>query len=213
MYDENKVHLIAHPLVQHKISLLRDKNTGTKEFRELVSETAMLISYEATRDLPMKEITVETPIGLAKTKVISGRKLASVPIMRAGLGMEDGIESLVPAAKVGHIGIFRDDANGCAPVQYYNKLPFDIAEREVIICDPMLATGHASAKAVQLIKDAGCTSIKFMCLIAAKPGIETLLNAHPDIELFCGAIDEKLNETNYICPGMGDAGDRIFGTK
>ena len=204
--------LIDHPLVQHKISLMRDKNTGSKEFRELVSETAMLMTYEATRNLPLKEVDIETPVAVARTKVISGRKLAFVPVLRAGLGMVDGAVTLVPAAKIGHIGMFRDPKTHEA-VEYYSKLPVDIAERDVIVVDPMLATAGTAIASIAKIKETGATNIKFMCIIASKFGIEELMKAHPDVEIYCGAIDEKLNENLYIVPGLGDAGDRIFGTK
>lgn len=208
----NNVTIIEHPLVQHKISLLRDINTGSKEFRELVSETAMLMCYEATRDLPLKTVEVQTPLAIAKTKVISGRKLAFVPILRAGLGMVDGAVQLVPAAKIGHIGIFRDPETKNA-VQYYCKLPFDIAERDVIITDIMLATGGTSVKTIEILKNAGAKNIKMMCIITCPEGIEAVHKAYPDVEIYCGAVDEKLDEKLYIVPGMGDAGDRIFGTK
>ena len=207
-----ELHVIDHPLVQHKISLLRDKNTGTKEFRELVSEIAMFICYEATRDLPLKEIELETPIAVAKTKVISGKKLAFVPILRAGLGMVDGVTSLVPAAKIGHIGIFRDPGTKDA-VKYYSKMPEDIEEREVIIVDPMLATGNSATAAITEIKKLGVKSIKFMCIISSPEGVKAVQTAHPDVEIYTGVIDEGLNEDKYIIPGVGDAGDRIFGTK
>lgn len=206
------VQILDHPLIQHKISLLRDKNTGTKEFKELVSEIATLMCYEATRDLPLKEVEIETPIAVAKTKVISGRKLAFVPILRAGLGMVDGVLALVPAAKVGHIGLFRDPETHLA-VEYYCKLPNDIHERDVIVVDPMLATGGSAVEAINRIKEAGARSIKFMCIIAAPEGIKALKDAHGDIEIYCGVCDEKLDEHCYIVPGLGDAGDRIFGTK
>ena len=207
-----ELHIINHPLVQHKISLLRDKNTGTKEFRELVSEIAMFICYEATRDLPLKEIELETPIAVAKTKVISGKKLAIVPILRAGLGMVDGVTSLVPAAKIGHIGIFRDpDSKGA--VQYYSKMPEDIEEREVIIVDPMLATGNSATAAITEIKKLGVNNIKCRCIIASPEGVKAVQTAHPDVEIYTGVIDQGLNEDKYIVPGVGDAGDRIFGTK
>ena len=207
-----ELHVIDHPLVQHKISLLRDKNTGTKEFRELVSEIAMFICYEATRDLPLKEIELETPIAVAKTKVISGKKLAFVPILRAGLGMVDGVTSLVPAAKIGHIGIFRDPGTKDA-VKYYSKMPEDIEEREVIIVDPMLATGNSATADISEIKKLGVKSIKFMCIISSPEGVKAVQTAHPDVEIYTGVIDEGLNEDKYIIPGVGDAGDRIFGTK
>jgi len=206
------VTIIEHPLVQHKISLLRAINTGSKEFRELVSETAMLMCYEATRDLPLKTVEVQTPLAIAKTKVISGRKLAFVPILRAGLGMVDGAVQLVPAAKIGHIGIFRDPETKNA-VQYYCKLPFDIAERDVIVTDIMLATGGTVVKTIEILKNAGAKNIKIMCIITCPEGIEAVHKAYPDVEIYCGAVDEKLDENLYIVPGMGDAGDRIFGTK
>lgn len=208
----NNVTIIEHPLVQHKISLLRDINTGSKEFRELVSETAMLMCYEATRDLPLKTVEVQTPLAIAKTKVISGRKLAFVPILRAGLGMVDGAVQLVPAAKIGHVGIFRDPETKNA-VQYYCKLPFDIAERDVIITDIMLATGGTAVKTIEILKNAGAKNIKMMCIITCPDGIEAVHKAYPEVEIYCGAVDEKLDEKLYIVPGMGDAGDRIFGTK
>ena len=202
-----------HPLVQHKISLLRDKNTGSKEFRELVQEIAMFMCYEATRDLPLKEGQIETPLGLANSNIISGRKVAFVPIMRAGLGMMDGALALVPAAKVGHIGLYRDEANGNAPQEYYCKLPFDIANREVIILDPMLATGGSAVKAVDIVKKAGAKQIKFMCIITCPEGLKAFQTAHPDVDIICGAVDKGLNENSYIVPGIGDCGDRLFGTK
>ncbi|MGN0613501.1 MAG: uracil phosphoribosyltransferase [Porcipelethomonas sp.] len=205
------LHLIEHPLIQHKISLLRDKNTGVKEFRELTSETAMLMCYEATRDLPLKEVEIATPVAVAKTKIISGRKLAFVPILRAGLGMIDGVTSLVPAAKIGHLGIFRDEEQNA--VQYYCKLPEDIAERDVIVVDPMLATGSTAVHAISKIKEHGVKNIKFMCIIASPEGLDKLMTAHPDIDVYCGVRDKGLNENKYIVPGLGDAGDRIFGTK
>ena len=204
--------IFDHPLIQHKISLLRNKNTGSKEFRELVSEVSMLLCYEATRDLPLKEIEFETPIALAKTKVIAGRKLAFVPILRAGIGMLDGVLSMVPAAKVGHIGLYRDPQT-LEPVKYYCKLPSDINEREVIVLDPMLATGGSAAAAIKMLKDSGATNLKFMCIIAAPEGLKALTEAHPDVQVYCGALDEKLNDDKYIVPGLGDCGDRIFGTK
>ena len=204
--------IFDHPLIQHKISLLRNKNTGSKEFRELVSEVSMLMCYEATRDLPLKEIEIETPIALAKTKVIAGRKLAFVPILRAGIGMLDGVLSMVPAAKVGHIGLYRDPQI-LEPVKYYCKLPSDINEREVIVLDPMLATGGSAAAAIKMLKDSGATNLKFMCIIAAPEGLKALTEAHPDVQVYCGALDEKLNDDKYIVPGLGDCGDRIFGTK
>ncbi len=204
--------IMDHPLIQHKISLLRDKNTGAKEFRELTSEIAMLMCYEATRDLPLKEVEIETPIAVAKTKVISGRKMAFVPILRAGLGMVEGVLNLVPAAKVGHIGLYRDPET-LKPVEYYCKLPVDIEEREVIVIDPMLATGGSAVDAINLIKAKGVKNIKFMCIIAAPEGLEALTTAHPDVPVYIAALDEKLDDHCYIMPGLGDAGDRIFGTR
>ena len=206
------IHVVDHPLVQHKISLMRDKMTGVKEFRELTSETAMLICYEATRDLPMKEITIETHQGIAKTKVISGRKLAFVPILRAGLGLVDGVTSLIPAAKIGHIGIFCEPGTHDA-VKYYSKMPDDIAEREVSVVDAMLATGTSAIAAIKDLKEMGVKSIKFLCILACPEGRDALLAAHPDVDIYCGGVDASLNEKGYIVPGLGDAGDRIFGTK
>ena len=206
------LHIIDHPLVQHKITLLRDKNTGTKEFRELVSEIAMFICYEATRDLPLKEIEMETPLAVAKAKIISGRKLAFIPILRAGLGMIDGVTTLVPAAKIGHIGIFRDPDTHI-PIKYYSKMPEDIAERDAIIVDPMLATGNSAVAAITELKSLGVKNIKFMCIICSPEGVEAINSTHPDVEIYAGVMDQGLNEDKYIVPGIGDAGDRIFGTK
>lgn len=211
MENNKNVFIMDHPLIQHKLTYLRDKNTGAKDFRQLVSEIAMLLCYEATRDLPLEETTVETPVAVAKTKVIAGRKLAFIPILRAGLGMVDGVLSLVPAAKVGHIGLYRDPKT-LKPVEYYSKLPNDIDQRDVIVLDPMLATGGSSVDAVTIIKRSHPKSIKFMCIIAAPAGIETFTKAHPDAQLYCAAVDDHLNEHGYIVPGLGDAGDRIFGT-
>ena len=204
--------ILDHPLVQHKISLLRSKRTGTKEFRDLVGEIATLMCYEATRDLPTEEVEIETPIAIARTRMLSGRKLAFVPILRAGLGMVDGMLTLVPAAKVGHIGLYRNEKT-LEPVEYYCKLPEDIGERDVIVLDPMLATGGSACDAITLIKKRGARSIKFLCLIAAPEGVARLQETHPDVEIYIAAMDEKLNENGYIVPGLGDAGDRIFGTK
>ena len=204
------VEIVDHPLIQHKISLLRDRNTGTKEFRDLVSEIAMLLCYEATRDLPTEE--VETPVALARTKVLAGRKLALVPILRAGLGMVDGMLNLIPAAKVGHIGMYRNEET-LEPVEYYCKLPNDINEREVFVLDPMLATGGSACEAIGQIKKRGAKHIKFIGLVAAPQGLKALHEAHPDVDIYVGALDEKLNDNGYIVPGLGDAGDRIFGTK
>lgn len=206
-----KVFVMDHPLIQHKLTFLRDKNTGSKEFRALVSEIANLICYEATRDLPLKEVQTETPMTTATTKVIAGRKLAFVPILRAGLGMVDGVLKLVPAAKVGHIGLYRDHET-LQPVEYYSKLPSDLPERDVIVLDPMLATGGSAVDAITIIKRSNPKSIKFMCIIAAPEGVKTLTEAHPDVQVYCAAVDERLNENGYILPGLGDAGDRIFGT-
>ena len=206
------VEIVEHPLIQHKISLLRDRNTGTKEFRDLVSEVAMLLCYEATRDLPTEEVEVETPIALARTKVLAGRKLALVPILRAGMGMVDGMLRLIPAAKVGHIGLYRNEGT-LQPVEYYCKLPKDIAEREVMVLDPMLATGGSATDAISLIKKRGAKHIKFIALLAAPEGMKALHEAHPDVDIYVGALDERLNAQGYIVPGLGDAGDRIFGTK
>jgi len=208
----NKVFVMDHPLIQHKISLIRDVNTGVKEFRELTEEIAMLMGYEVTRNLPLKEVEIETPIAVAKTKVISGKKLAIVPILRAGLGMVDGMLKLIPAAKVGHIGLYRDPET-LEPVEYYCKLPTDVQERDLIVLDPMLATGGSASAAIKFIKDRGVTSIKLMCLIASPEGIERVNRDHPDVEIYCAAVDEKLNDHGYIVPGLGDAGDRLFGTK
>jgi uracil phosphoribosyltransferase len=204
--------VMDHPLIQHKISLIRDKQTGTKDFRELVAEIAMLMAYEVTRDLPLKEVEIETPVAKAKTKVISGKTLGVVPILRAGLGMVDGILQLVPAAKVGHIGLYRDPET-LLPVEYYCKLPADATERDLIIVDPMLATGGSACDAITLIKERGVKNIKFVCLIAAPEGIAAVQKAHPDVDVFVGAVDERLNDHGYIVPGLGDAGDRLFGTK
>ena len=204
--------ILDHPLVQHKVSHLRDRNTGTKEFKELVSELAMLLCYEATRDLPTEEVEIETPVAIAKTRVLSGRKLALVPILRAGLGMVDGMLTLLPAAKVGHIGLYRNEET-LEPVEYYCKLPSDIAERDVMVLDPMLATGGSAVDAITQIKKRGAKSIKFLAIIAAPEGLERLHSVHPDVDIYVAALDEKLNENGYIIPGLGDAGDRIFGTK
>lgn len=212
MFKNENVFVMDHPLIQHKLTYLRDKRTGSKQFRELVSEIAMLMCYEATRDLPLKEITTETPMMSAKTKVISGRKLAFVPILRAGLGMVDGVLSLIPAAKVGHIGMYRDPQTH-EPIDYYCKLPSDLPQRDVIVLDPMLATGGSAIDAVDKIKKFNPHSIKFMCIIAAPEGLEAFTKAHPDIQVYCANVDDCLNDHCYILPGLGDAGDRIFGTK
>lgn len=207
-----KVVIMDHPLIQHKIGFIRRMDTGTKDFRQTISEIAMLICYEATRDLKLDEVEIETPICKTTVKELKGKKMAIIPILRAGLGMVDGMLSLIPAAKVGHIGLYRDPST-LAPVEYYCKLPADCAEREVFVVDPMLATGGSSVAAIQMLKDKGCKSIHFMCIIAAPEGIKKMQEAHPDVDLYVGALDEKLNDHGYIVPGLGDAGDRIFGTK
>ncbi|MBQ8016128.1 MAG: uracil phosphoribosyltransferase [Clostridia bacterium] len=208
----SKVTIMDHPLIQHKLTFLRDENTGSMEFRNLVGEIAMLMCYEATRDLPLEEVDTKTPITVAKTKVIAGKKLAFVPILRAGRGMVDGVLALVPSARVGHIGLYRDPET-LQPVEYYCKLPADIEEREVIVVDPMLATGGSAIDAITQIKKRNPQKIKFMCIIAAPEGLDALKEAHPDVDIYVGALDEKLNDHGYIVPGLGDAGDRIFGTK
>lgn len=206
------VNIINHPLVKHKITLMRDEKTGTREFRILVEEVAMLMGYEAMRDLPTEDFEVKTPITTRKLPMLCGKKLAIVPILRAGLGMVSGLLALVPSAKVGHIGLYRDEVTH-EPHEYYCKLPDRINERLVIVCDPMLATGGSAIQAVDFLKDKGCKNIKFMCIIAAPEGLDALRTAHPDIDIYVGNLDEKLNEDAYIVPGLGDAGDRIFGTK
>ncbi len=207
----SKVTVFDHPLIQHKLSILRDENTGTKEFRELISEISMLMLFEATRDLPLEEVQIKTPMAAMTAKKIAGRKLAFVPILRAGCGMLDAMLTLVPSAKVGHIGLYRDEVTH-KPVEYYNKLPGDVDERDVFVLDPMLATGGSAVDAISIIKRSNPRSIKFLCIIAAPEGIEVLSKAHPDIDIFCAAKDECLNENCYILPGLGDAGDRIYGT-
>ena len=210
--DMEKVHILDHPLLQHKLSILRDENTGVKDFREVVSEIATLMCYEATRDLPLEEVEIKTPITTAKFKMIAGKKLAIVPVLRAGLGMVDGILTLIPSVKVGHIGLYRDP-DTLEPVEYYCKMPTDIAERDVIILDPMLATGGSASAAIQFIKNYEVKHIKLMNIIAAPEGIERVHHDHPDVDIYCSALDENLNDHGYIVPGLGDAGDRIFGTK
>ncbi len=207
-----KVVIMDHPLIQHKIGYIRRKETGTKDFRQTIGEIAMLIAYEATRDLKLSPVNIETPICKTTVQELKGKKMAVVPILRAGLGMVDGILQLIPAAKVGHIGLYRDPAT-LAPVEYYCKLPADCAERDIFVVDPMLATGGSSIAAIQMLKDKGCKNIHFMCIIAAPEGLKAITEAHPDIDVYVGALDEKLNEHGYIVPGLGDAGDRIFGTK
>lgn len=208
----SKVVIMDHPLIQHKIGYIRRTDTGTKDFRQTISEIAMLICYEATRDLPLTDVEIETPICKTTVKELKGKKMAVVPILRAGLGMVDGMLSLIPAAKVGHIGLYRDPVT-VKPVEYYCKLPADCDEREVFVVDPMLATGGSSVAAIQMLKDKGCKSIHFMCIIAAPEGVKAMQEAHPDVDIYIGALDEKLNDHSYIVPGLGDAGDRIFGTK
>ncbi|MBR5360600.1 MAG: uracil phosphoribosyltransferase [Lachnospiraceae bacterium] len=206
------VMVMDHPLIQHKIGYIRRKETGTKDFRQTVSEIAMLICYEATRHLELTDVDITTPICPTTVKTLKGRKLAVVPILRAGLGMVDGMLTLIPTAKVGHIGLYRDPDTH-KPIEYYCKLPADSAEREVFVVDPMLATGGSASAAIQMLKDKGCKKIHFMCIIAAPEGVKVLQEAHPDVDIYVGALDEKLNENAYIVPGLGDAGDRIFGTK
>ncbi len=208
----NNVHILEHPLIKHKISILRDKNTGTNEFRKITDEVAMLMGYEALRDLPLEEIRVETPIEPCMTPVLAGRKPAIIPILRAGLGMVSGILALLPTAKVGHIGLYRDELTHL-PQQYYCKLPQPISGRTIIVTDPMLATGGSAIDAIAKIKKEGGENIKFMAIIAAPEGLKALSEAHPDIEIYVGQLDRELNDNAYICPGLGDAGDRIFGTK
>lgn len=207
-----KVLIMDHPLVQHKISFIRRTNTGTKDFRQTIGEIAMLICYEATRDLPLSDVEIETPICKATVKELKGRKMAIIPILRAGLGMVDGILNMVPAAKIGHIGLYRDPET-LQPVEYYCKLPADCAERDVFVVDPMLATGGSAVSAIQMLKDKGYRNIRFMCILAAPEGVKAMQEAHPDVDMYIGALDEKLNDHGYIVPGLGDAGDRIFGTK
>ncbi|MGN1347156.1 MAG: uracil phosphoribosyltransferase [Eubacteriales bacterium] len=207
-----KFHVVDHPLIKHKLSIMREKDTGSKDFRELLSEIAMLMGYEVTRDLPVEDVEIETPVARMTAQKIGGKKLAIIPILRAGLGMVDGILSLVPVAKVGHIGLYRDPETH-NPVEYYCKLPVDIGERYIIICDPMLATGGSASGAIEMLKKRGCTQIKLLCLVAAPEGVERVQAEHPDVEIFAAALDECLNDHAYIVPGLGDAGDRLFGTK
>ncbi|WP_100405719.1 uracil phosphoribosyltransferase [Bacillus solitudinis] len=208
----SKVFVFDHPLIQHKLTYIRDKSTGTKEFRELVDEVAGLMAFEITRNLPVRDVTVETPVGTAHSKKIAGKKLGLVPILRAGLGMVDGILRMIPAAKVGHVGLYRDPET-LQPVEYYVKLPTDVSEREFIVIDPMLATGGSAVEAINSLKKRGAKTIKLMCLVAAPEGVATVQKAHPDIDIYLAALDDKLNEKGYIIPGLGDAGDRLFGTK
>jgi len=208
----SKVTEIKHPLVLHKLAYIRDKNTGAKEFRELVHEVSMLIAYEVTRELQLQEVDIETPIGWTKCKTLAGKKIAVVPILRAGLGMVDGVLTLIPAAKVGHIGLYRDEET-LKPVEYFCKLPTDIGERDVIVTDPMLATGGSASDALSMLKARGAKNIKLMCLIAAPEGIKKVMDDHPDVDIYVASIDERLNDHGYIIPGLGDAGDRLYGTK
>ena len=207
----SELHIIDHPLITHKLSIMRNKKTGSKDFRQLLEEIAMLMGYELTRDLPVEEISIETPICKTQAKMISGKKLAIVPILRAGLGMVDGLLSLIPVAKVGHIGLYRDPETHL-PVEYYCKLPPDIDERIVILVDPMLATGGSAVDALSMLKKRGCKQIRFMCLVSAPEGVRKVQEAHPDVDIYTAALDDHLNEHAYIVPGLGDAGDRIFGT-
>ena len=208
----SELHVYDHPLIQHKLSILRDKNTSVKEFRELISEIAGLMCYEATRDLPLEEVEIETPVAKAKAKRLAGKKMAVVPILRAGLGMVDGIVAMIPSCKIGHIGLYRDPET-LEPVEYYCKLPADISESDVYVVDPMFATGGSASAACTFLKQRGCRHIKLMCIIGAPPAWEKLQKDHPDVDLYVAAMDERLNEHGYIVPGLGDAGDRIFGTK
>ena len=208
----SKVHVFDHPLIQHKLSYIRDVNTGTKEFRELVDEVGMLMAYEVTRDLELQDVEIQTPVTKMTAKRLAGKKLAIVPILRAGLGMTDGVLSLVPAARVGHIGLYRDPET-LEAVEYFAKMPQDIDERQIIVVDPMLATGASAIEAISSLKKRGAKSIRFMCLIAAPEGVEKMQEAHPDVDIYIAALDEKLNDKAYITPGLGDAGDRLFGTK
>lgn len=208
----SNLHVINHPMIQHKLSIMRQKETGTKDFKQLLKEISMLMGYEITRDLPLEDKEIETPICKMVAKVVPGRKLAIVPILRAGLGMVDGLLELIPVAKVGHIGLYRNEETH-KPVVYYCKLPFDIQERLVILTDPMLATGGSACDAIQMLKERGCKNIRLMNLVAAPEGVKTVQEAHPDVDIYVAAVDEKLNENAYIVPGLGDAGDRIFGTK
>ncbi|MGG1658662.1 uracil phosphoribosyltransferase [Brevibacillus sp. NRS-1366] len=208
----SRVYVFDHPLIQHKVTFIRDKNTGTKEFRELVDEVTTLMGYEITREMPLEETTIETPVATCKSNVIAGKKVGLVPILRAGLGMVDGLMKLIPAAKVGHVGLYRDPET-LQPVEYYVKLPSDVAERELIVIDPMLATGGSAVAAITALKNRGAKNLKLMCLIAAPEGIKMVQDEHPDVDIYVAAIDEYLNDHGYIVPGLGDAGDRLYGTK
>lgn len=208
----SKVHVFDHPLIQHKLTRIRDINTGSKEFRELVEEVSTLMAYEVTRDMPVREVEVETPLAKVMGKTLSGRKVGIIPILRAGLGMVNGVLNLIPAAKVGHVGLYRDP-DTLQPVEYYCKLPTDVTERDLIVIDPMLATGGSAVAAIQFLKDKGVKNIKLMCLLAAPPGIEAVQKAHTEVNIYVAAVDPVLNDHGYIVPGLGDAGDRLFGTK
>ncbi len=211
MANDLNVHIIDHPLIQHKLTLMRSKDTGTKDFRELLEEIAMLMAYEITRDFPLKEVEIETPVAKCKAKVLAGKKVGVIPILRAGLGMLSGVVNMIPAARVGHVGMYRDPKT-LEPVEYYCKLPGDVAERTLIVVDPMLATGGSASAAIKLLKDKGAKSIILMCLVAAPEGVRRINKDHPDVPVYVAAVDEKLNDKGYIVPGLGDAGDRIFGT-
>ena len=208
----SKVHVINHPMIQHKLTIMRQKETGSKDFRELLNEIALLMGYEVTRDIPLEDVEIETPLCKMTAKKVSGLKLAIVPILRAGLGMVDGLRTLVPVGKVGHIGLYRNEQTH-EPVVYYCKLPFDIEKRFIIITDPMLATGGSACDAIQMLKDRGCTNIRLMCLVGAPEGVAKVQETHPDVDIYLAALDDHLNSDAYIVPGLGDAGDRIFGTK
>jgi len=208
----SKLTVINHPMVQHKLTIMRDINTGSKDFRELLREIALLMGYEVTRDFPLSDVEIETPMQKMIAKKVSGKKVAIVPILRAGLGMVDGLLELIPVAKVGHIGLYRNEETH-KPVFYYCKLPFDIAQRTIIVTDPMLATGGSACDAIDMLKEKGCSNIRLMCLVAAPDGVKAVQERHPDVDIYVAAVDEKLNENAYILPGLGDAGDRIFGTK
>ena len=209
---KSKVHVFDHPLIQHKLSYIRDARTGTKEFRELVDEVGMLMAYEVSRDMPLEDVVIETPMGKSTQKTLSGKKVAIIPILRAGIGMVDGILELIPAAKVGHVGLYRDEET-LQPHEYFVKLPEDIASRQLFVVDPMLATGGSAIMAIDSLKERGASNIKFVCLVAVPEGVKALQEAHPDVDIYTAALDERLNEDGYIVPGLGDAGDRLFGTK
>ncbi len=207
-----KFQVIDHPLIQHKLTMIREKNCGTKVFREVVNEIAMLMAYEVSRDMPLEDVVIETPMGKSIQKTLSGKKVAIIPILRAGIGMVDGILELIPAAKVGHVGLYRDEET-LQPHEYFVKLPEDIASRQLFVVDPMLATGGSAIMAIDSLKERGASNIKFVCLVAVPEGVKALQEAHPDVDIYTAALDERLNEDGYIVPGLGDAGDRLFGTK